>query len=49
PLAPEGAGGPQAIGRALFTEYVVPFEAVSVLLLVGIVGSILLAKRRIDL
>ena len=45
----EGAGAPQAIGRALFTDYVVPFEAVSVLLLVGIVGSILLAKRRIDL
>lgn len=44
----EGAGGPQAIGRALFTDYVIPFEAVSVLLLVGIVGSILLAKRRLD-
>ena len=44
----EGAGGPQAIGRALFTDYVVPFESVSVLLLVGIVGSILLAKRRLD-
>lgn len=43
-----GAGGPNAIGRALFTDYVVPFEAVSVLLLVGIVGSILLAKRRLD-
>lgn len=49
PGALEGAGSPQAIGRALFTDYVVPFEAVSVLLLVGIVGSILLAKRRIDL
>ncbi len=47
PGALEGAGSPQAIGRALFTEYVVPFEAVSVLLLVGIVGSILLAKRRL--
>ena len=48
PGALVGAGGPQAIGRALFTDYVVPFEAVSVLLLVGIVGSILLAKRRLD-
>lgn len=46
PLATVGA--PQTIGRTLFTEYVVPFEGVSVLLLVGIVGSILLAKRRID-
>jgi NADH-quinone oxidoreductase subunit J len=40
-------GGPEAIGRTLFTEYAYPFEAVSVLLLIGIVGSILLAKRRI--
>ncbi len=42
-----GFGGPQPIGRTLFTEYAVPFECVSVLLLVGIVGSILLAKRKI--
>ena len=48
-LSPELSrfGGPEAIGRSLFTTYVYPFEAVSVLLLVGIVGSILLAKRRI--
>lgn len=46
-FAPKGYGQPQAIGMALFTDYGYPFEAVSVLLLVGIVGSILLAKRRI--
>lgn len=40
-------GSPQAIGRTLFTEYAVPFECISILLLVGIVGSILLAKRKI--
>lgn len=40
-------GSPEAIGRALFTSYAWPFEVVSVLLLIGIVGSILLAKRRI--
>jgi len=40
-------GSPQAIGLNLFTAYVWPFEIVSVLLLVGIVGSIMLAKRRI--
>lgn len=40
-------GTPQAIGKSLFTTYVWPFEVASVLLLVGIVGSILLAKRRI--
>ncbi len=48
-LDPEMAkfGGPEAIGRTLFTTYVYPFEAVSILLLIGIVGSIMLAKRRI--
>lgn len=42
-----GYGSPQAIGRTLFTDYAIPFEGVSVLLLIGIVGSILLAKRKI--
>ncbi len=40
-------GSPQAIGKTLFTNYVWPFEVTSMLLLVGIVGSILLAKRKI--
>lgn len=39
-------GRPQAIGYELFTKYVWPFEVISILLLVGIVGSIMLAKRR---
>lgn len=47
PKAPEGFGAPEAIGRTLFTDYVFPFEAVSILLLIGVVGSILLAKRRV--
>ncbi len=46
-FAPPEYGSPQAMGRALFTSYVWPFELASILLLVGIVGSILLAKRRI--
>lgn len=33
------------IGNALFTSYVLPFEAVSVLLLAALVGAILLAKK----
>jgi NADH-quinone oxidoreductase subunit J len=40
-------GAPQVLGRALFTNYVWPFELASVLLLIGLVGSILLAKRRL--
>jgi NADH-quinone oxidoreductase subunit J len=47
PRAPDGYGSPDNIGRALFTQYLVPLEAVAYLLLVGIVGSVLLAKRRI--
>lgn len=39
-------GTPQAIGPALFTTYVWPFELASLLLLIGVVGSIMLAKRR---
>ncbi len=40
-------GGPHAIGRTLFSAYAIPLEAVGILLLIGIVGSILLAKRKI--
>lgn len=47
PMAPNDYGGPHPIGMALFTQYGYPFEAISLLLMVGIVGSILLAKRRI--
>jgi NADH-quinone oxidoreductase subunit J len=39
-------GRPREIGQALFTTYVWPFEIASVLLLVGVVGSIMLAKKR---
>jgi NADH-quinone oxidoreductase subunit J len=45
--APDGFGSPQAIGRSLMTHYVFAFEVASILLMVGIVGSILLAKRRL--
>mgnify|MGYP001389544477 CR=1 FL=1 len=33
------------IGTALFTKFIIPFELVSMLLLVALIGSILLAKR----
>lgn len=47
PLANDAYGTPQAIGKTLFTNYAWPFEVTSILLLVGIVGSIMLAKRRL--
>jgi NADH-quinone oxidoreductase subunit J len=46
-VAPDGWGHPASVGRALFSHYAWPFEMASILLLVGIVGSILLAKRRV--
>ena len=39
----EGATAP--LGKVLFTNYLLPFEIVSVLLLVAMVGVILLSKR----
>ena len=36
----------RAIGRVMFTDYVFAFEATSILILVALVGSILLAARR---
>lgn len=47
PKADDHFGSPQAIGLNLFTTYAWPFEVASILLLVGIVGSILLAKRKL--
>jgi NADH-quinone oxidoreductase subunit J len=40
------SGGVAAIGRALFTDYLFPFEVTSVLLLVALVGVMALAKRK---
>lgn len=34
------------IGRALVSDYVIPFEVASVLLLVGMVGAIIIARER---
>ena len=34
-----------AIGESLFRNYVLPFEAVSVLLLAALIGAIVLARR----
>ena len=38
-------GTTQEIGKLLFTTYALPFEVASVLVLVGIVGAVVLAKR----
>ncbi len=40
-------GTVKAVGRILFTQYLLPFEATSLLLLVAIVGAVVVAKQRI--
>ncbi len=40
-------GTVEFIGRALYTEYLLPFEITSVLLLASMVGVIVLAKKKI--
>jgi len=39
-------GSPKAIGLALFDAYLLPFEVVSILLLVAMIGAILLSRKR---
>ena len=47
PLAAD-FGTTAAIGKLLFSDYLLPFEITSVLILAAIVGAVVLAKRRID-
>jgi NADH-quinone oxidoreductase subunit J len=41
----QGATATEALGESLFRNYVLPFEAVSVLLLAALIGAIVLARR----
>ena len=41
-------GSVQAIGKALFVDYVYPFEMVSLILLAAVVGAVVLAKRHVE-
>ena len=45
-IAADAGGNTQAVAEALFTDYLLPFEVTSVLLLAAIVGAVVLAKRR---
>jgi NADH-quinone oxidoreductase subunit J len=47
PTVPADFGTVKAVGRVLFTQYILPFEATSILLLVAIVGAVVVAKQRI--
>jgi len=47
PAAAAAAGNVQQVADSLFSEYLLPFELASVLLLVAVVGSVVMAKKRI--
>ena len=42
---PEGFGSPTSIGDLLFSQYLLPFEVTSILLLVAMVGAIILTRH----
>ena len=38
-------GSPQAIGESLFTDFVLPFELTSLLILIALMGAVVFAKK----
>jgi NADH-quinone oxidoreductase subunit J len=47
PATAVAVGNTEAIADMLFSQYLLPFEIASVLLLVAVVGSVVMAKKRI--
>jgi len=47
PAATAATGNTEMIANSLFTDYLLPFEIASVLLLVAVLGSVVMAKKRI--
>jgi NADH-quinone oxidoreductase subunit J len=47
PAASVALGNVEMVADSLFSEYLLPFEIASVLLLVAVVGSVVMAKKRI--
>src|SRR5262245_833692 len=41
------AGSPEAIGRSLFTDYLLPFEVTSLLILIALMGAVVFAKKEL--
>ncbi len=40
-------GSPEAIGRSLFTDYLLPFEVTSLLILIALMGAVVFAKKEL--
>ena len=45
PSEPKVAGTAAAIGRSLFTDYLLPFEVTSILILIALMGAVVFAKK----
>jgi len=43
----ERIGHTELIGKSMFTDFLLPFEITSILLLIAIIGAVVLAKRKI--
>ena len=43
----ESVGHTELIGKTMFTEFLLPFEITSILLLVAIIGAVVLAKKEV--
>jgi NADH-quinone oxidoreductase subunit J len=41
-------GTAENIGRLLFTTYLLPFEVISILILIALLGAVVLARKEID-
>lgn len=48
PVLSTDYGSVAHVGKSLFTDYLYPFEITSVLLLVAIVGTVILAKKKLE-
>ena len=48
PEKAEGFGNAASLGKELFTRFYYPFEAISLLLVVAMIGAVLLAKRKVS-
>jgi len=44
--APAGYGSAAAVAKSLYTDFLLPFELTSILLLVAVVGAVVLAQRQ---
>ena len=42
----DGFGSVQGVGTTLFTDYLLPFELTSILIIVAIIGVVVIAKKR---